>query len=395
MKKVNSWLLPLIVLFQLGCTMQLSNAFQQGSLQSNEFREIIHFENKIGLIILPVKLKGKTYNFLFDTGAPLSISKELQAMISYKKITSGHIVDSDKNRKKVNYVQVDSLFLGNIPFINQTAFVGDFQSNPVIKCLNIDGIIGSNLMRHCNWTIDFQNQELTFGNYPTSDLTKESIHVPFKKDMQYDLLIDIKKGNTVIKNVKIDFGSNGSLQLPSAIFNDLKKQGLIEKTNINKGFRQGGIIGNPVEFTQEITLIDDIQSGQLTLNDIELKSGFSKLIGTEILSNYRVTIDWTNKNLVFQKIPGAKQDHSTFGFRIGYSKENLYIQSVTEGSSAYQQGLRTNMVVTNLNSLDFYNGADFCDYIDFLDKKPKDIEVKVIDRDRMEKTFFITKGVLQ
>ena len=52
---------------------------------------------------------------------------------NFKVISKGHIVDSDKNRTKVNYVQIDTLIIGNIPFVNQTAFVANFESNPKIK----------------------------------------------------------------------------------------------------------------------------------------------------------------------------------------------------------------------------------------------------------------------
>ena len=105
------------------------------------FRDTVFIEIHKGLIFLPVIIEGKEYRFLFDSGAPLSISNMLQNNHGFEIVSMGKIIDSDHNRKKVKWSQVDAIHIGDISFTQQTAFIGDFDANPLFKCLKIDGII--------------------------------------------------------------------------------------------------------------------------------------------------------------------------------------------------------------------------------------------------------------
>jgi hypothetical protein len=61
----------------------------------------------------------------------------------------------------------------------------------------------------------------------------------------------------------------------------------------------------------------------------------------------------------------VRDKSNTAGFRLGYTLEKgIYVQSVMEKSDAYSKGIRPNMKVVKIDSLDFSNGSDFCDYVD-------------------------------
>ncbi len=136
------------------CAVKWTDTIQYGSVTKLSNIEVVSIEIRNKLIIVPIRIKEKEYRFLFDTGAPFSISEKLQENTNFKTVSEGNIVDSDYNRKKVKWVQVNSINVGNVSFKNQTAFVGDFEANPILNCLEIDGIIGSILIRQYNWTID-------------------------------------------------------------------------------------------------------------------------------------------------------------------------------------------------------------------------------------------------
>lgn len=44
-----------------------------------------------GVIIIPVEINGKTYRFLFDTGAINSISDDLQEELGFNVVSTGII----------------------------------------------------------------------------------------------------------------------------------------------------------------------------------------------------------------------------------------------------------------------------------------------------------------
>ena len=382
-----------LVFVTQGCSVKWTDAIKYGSVTNGNITENVNIEIRNKLIIVPITIGGKEYRFLFDTGAPLSISEKLQKNNSFKTVSKGNIVDSDYNRMKVKWVQIESINVGNVLFQNQTAFVADFDANPIMKCLRIDGIIGSNLIRQCNWTIDQEKHILSLSNTIEKDAPKENIVLPFKTDNQYNIFIDLNIGNSSIKNMLVDYGSNGSIALSNEIFTLLEEKNILNEKFIEKGINQSGIIGKPVELNREVSYSDSVRINNLSIKDVMIRTGKTVSIGNDFLSRFKVTIDWNNKNLyLFQS--GKQTDNSSIsGFRIGYTAEKgIYVQSVMEKSDAYFKGIRPNMKVVKIDSLDFKNGSDFCDYVDH--KLNNQIFLELIDSNGKTIKYQIEKTIL-
>lgn len=345
-----------------GCSQDWTKAIQAGTISKAKFSEHVPLDINKKLLFVPVKIGGKQYRFLFDTGAPFSISNRLQDEFNFKIISKGKIVDSDHNRQKVNWAQVDDIQIGGVSFTNQTAFIGNFEANPLLKCLGIDGIVGANLLKNCNWTIDQERKALSFSN--TSSGEDEYVVIPFKTDYQYNMFIDINIGHATITNVLIDFGSNGSVAVSSEIFKTLKDKSILTETFFERGLKQSGIVGKPIDFLREITLSDSVLIGGQKLENVTIVTGKTTSIGNGLLSRFEVIIDWHNKLLKLKKSSADLPIRTSLGFTLGSSAEKgIYVQSVKENSAAYASGIRPNMQVLKLDNLDFENGANFCDYV--------------------------------
>ena len=373
-------MLATLILINNGCSVKLADALQYGSIEAIDFTETLDFEIQNGLIFVPVRIKGETYRFLLDTGAPFSISEELQSRYGFEVVSKGHIVDSDRNRKAVNYVQVDTLLIGSIPFINQTAFEGNFTKNAVLKCLGFDGIIGSNLMRHCNWTIDQKSKQLTLSSAVEEHHIKGAARQAFKTDFQYDILVNVGVGEAVVKNMTLDSGSNGSLAVPSDIFTVLKDRDIIDSTYNEIGTKQSGIVGKPVKIDREYTISDAVTFNGQALDEVEIRVNPSALIGTKILSRFIVTIDWDNQQLYLKPHNTPLQKRINHGLKLGYRDDiGICVSSVIVESEAYKQGIRPGMKVLKANALDFQNGHQFCDYMSLLEQRPERLSLELLD----------------
>lgn len=363
-------------------------------MAQDKAKDTVDMELHSGLIFVPITINGQIYRFLFDTGAPFSISNHLQKENNFKIVSKGNIIDSDHNRKKVDWARVDSIRVGDVLFLNQTAFIGDFESNPILSCLGIDGIIGSNLIRHANWTIDQHQRTLSlFSSVEKNDLNK-GITIPFKTDNQYNIFIDIDFGRSKVKNVLVDFGSNGSIALSKEIYSTLKDRSVFEDSYLEKGVKQSGIIGNPVYLSREITVTDSVRLDSLELKNVLINTGKTVSIGNLLLSRFKVTIDWKNKKL-YLNIPETPVERiGLSGFRLGYSPEKgIYIQSVIEESNAYKEGIRTNIKVLKVDTLDFENENDFCDYVEH--KMGNEIYIQSIDSQGIKKNYYFNKTLLK
>ncbi|MBR9914431.1 MAG: clan AA aspartic protease [Algicola sp.] len=390
--KINI-LIFFIVLFTLSnCSSTWSDYIDKGTVSKTDFEETTDIELINNLVITEVKIKGKTYKFLFDSGAPLSISETIQNDLDFKILSSDYIVDSDNNRKKVDWVQLDEIQIGKLSFNNQTAFVGNFSSNPVLKCLGIDGIIGSNLIRQMNTTINQQEKSIIFSdkNKPVIDY---DFSIPFKSDVQHNIFIDLKIGDIRLNNVLIDYGSNAGFSIDADIWSKLKANGIIEKTITEEGIQQAGIIGEPILFLREYAIIDDLSIGNHELNVIVLRTGKTTSIGNRILSKYLITIDWKTKTLYFTQDEFTHFNEEYYGFKLGYSKsKNVYIQSVIENSQAQKLGVLPNYKVTKFDEINFNGNEDFCDYV-FLKKKER-VYIEVEDSNGRSIAFTIKKEPL-
>jgi hypothetical protein len=357
-------LIGIVIHLTYGCSVEWTEAIRSGEVAKNEFRENVKIEIQKGLIFLPVIIEGKEYRFLFDSGAPFSISNHLQKDFEFKIVSKGNIKDSDHNRKKVLWAQVDSINIGDVSFTNQTAFIGDFDANPLYKCLKIDGIIGSNLLRHCNWTIDQKHQSLTLFNDIGEDDLKGCFTIPFTSDYQYIMYTDISVGQTTVRNVLVDYGSNGSIALNDEIFTTLKNRNIIGETRIEKGVQQSGIVGKAVDLRREIVYSDSVHIDSIYFKKVMLRTGKTVSVGNRFLSRFKVTIDWNNKKLHLLENTEIPDSIHFYEFKLGYSaSQGVHVLSVVENSNAYNEGIRPNMKVLKIDELDFESGNDFCDYV--------------------------------
>ena len=299
-----------------------------------------------------------------DTGAPFSISTHLQNEFVFDVISTGNIIDSDHLRTKVNWVQVDTVHIGSISFINQTAFIGDFQVNPILNCLGIDGIVGSNLLRHSNWTID-QAQKVLSLSSTVEKRAKQDIHViPFKTDHQYNIYVDVNLGEATVSNVLVDFGSNGPVSLSKDIFASILDNNNVQTFN-ELGVLQSGLIGKTVPLRRKIVISDVVSFDSLPLGKTMLRTGPTVSIGNNVLSRFQIIIDWNNQNLYILESKNPSHFYVSAGFKLGYAPDyGIYVQSVLQHSNAYKEGVRPYKKVLKVDGLDFANGDDFCDYVD-------------------------------
>jgi hypothetical protein len=328
------------------------------------FFETVPFDFDSKFIILPVTINGKTYRFLYDTGAPFSISKAIQKELGFKQLKKSRMKDSDNNRAQVSWVKVDTVQLGDIPFCNHSAFVGDFRANPVLACFNVDGIIGSNNIRLCNWYIDYENEQLHLTNQNADTFGIKGFEAPFELDRQYNISLDLKSGPVILKNMHIDTGSNGDLSVYPSQFDTLVKYNQTNKVYSLNGVKQSGILGEVTPVSSRHSELDSLEIGNLVVPNVGIGTGTSKLIGNEILSQYHLVIDSDAHKLIFRKNGIKQMPYSSFGFTPGSTDgKNVFVQAVYTDSPSALAGILPDMEILNFDSLDFKSNHNICDFV--------------------------------
>ena len=349
-----------------GCKIQFSDAMKMGQVMSGEIDQTIEFTPVRGLIIIPVTINGTEYRFLFDTGAPSAISETIQEKHGFKLISTSDLTDAQGNRQKTKYVKIDTLDIQGTPFINTSAFVANFENNPVLKCLDIDGIIGANLMRYYTWQIDLKNNKLRFTNQSINEICDATfVHSSFYTDDQYSVLMDFKTDDFLVKNIKVDYGFNSWLSLPGNIFDEMENKEVFKDVFIKVGTTTSGLFGKAQNHNTKIGVFSTCSFNNLELNNLEVQTGKSRLLGTRFLQKYLVTIDWINKSICFgypEKI--SLDELATYGFSIGLSENNrIFFQTIVVEGPAQMAGIEPEMIIEKLNEYSFEDESDFCSYV--------------------------------
>lgn len=385
---MRSFLVLCVVFTTSSCHLHFKNILNYGSLRNDSFYQELEFEEQMGLPIIRVVIKGKTYRFLFDTGAPNAISTRLQSELQFRKIGSRTIRDSQGTLSNADYVRVESLYLGTVEFRGVSSFVADLDQNPALRCLKLDGILGSPSMRHCIWQIDFADHRIRF----TDEIWKLSYYNPhqaisYQTDDQYSIKLDYEMEKADIRNIKVDYGSMNAITLPRDGMERLASGDALDAEILKfAGFAQIGLFGDLVESTRYYSRTSG-RLGDMVLHSAQTKSGGKNggLVGTEVLRDYVVTINFPAQKIHFFPVDDSHSDARSFGLVLGWRDGYTYVQSVMEKSPAVNAGLMPGDTIVQLNKYNLTTPEGFCNCIlNKLDSE-KELELSKVSKQQIQK----------
>lgn len=345
MKKV---ILLLAVLSLFSCGKDL---LPTGAIRQEAFTETIPFNFDNGLPIIKVNMEGTDYSFLLDTGAPTVISPELARTINAKKVKKSIVGDSQGNGNVQKFILINEMRIGRIQFNEIGAVVIDLKKTFEVKCLNIDGIIGSNQMSTAIWEIDYKNRNITitdnFIGFKEPDGAAKLHFIEMQP--QKTPLVRVQVDSTKSKLITFDTGANGSIDLPLSNFETTIKD---YKKVRSYGNTSAGLYGTGKKDT-----IITVKVGLMKLGTLETKNQLitfenesSAVIGNGFLKNYKTTINWKTKTIYLRQqdtLEEAKME--SFGFGIRYINLKPVVTSLLLGSDAEKSGLQLGDEITEID----------------------------------------------
>lgn len=355
-----------ILLFSSCNLIKTIHLLKQGDIAITHFKEEIPFDFRVGLIIIKVIIDGKTYDFIFDTGATNAVSLELAEKINLRTESQQKAVDFEGKAEEIGFATLKKLTIGQVDFNNTACAIIDLTKVPEIKCLKVDGLIGANLMRKAKWQIDYLKKLIVFSD------NIDSLHIPtntptisFKPELSGTPVFkgEINKIGTS-KNI-FDTGSSGNILLTKSDMTKLmEKDNGLQRVRI-VGSTTGGLYGWKIDTTY-VAQIPLIKSG--TLNIVNSKVNFKKTdkgnFGSDFLKDYIVTFDWESNKIWFQEQPHEQNnDWKSFGFGQFVRDGKMIICYLYDNSPAQLNGLKLNDQIVSVNSIN-YNSIDsegFCD----------------------------------
>lgn len=300
--------LIIIFIFHLSFFISFSQEvnFDSGKIKQKKYFEEIEIEMEHGHIIVPVTINNKKYRFLLDTGAPNLISKKLFNELNLKNTKEINILDSSNLTQKMEQTIVPKLQIGNLEFENQTALVFDIQNHDIFKCYNIDGFIGSNLLKNSIIKISTINNKIILTdqikllNIKTKPSKLELIS-PQKSPF---IKLNLKGNNNINATdfVLIDTGMCGFYDISNRGYNILKESSIFHEVSSSEGVISMGINGIDKPSNQKLLYLKELKINNSILKNImvETTNDNNSRIGIDFLKYGDLTIDFKNEKVYFE-----------------------------------------------------------------------------------------------
>ncbi|MBT8188570.1 MAG: hypothetical protein KJO73_12845 [Croceitalea sp.] len=254
MKILKPLFFGLILFLSLNCSVTKNQT--SGSVTPENFNQQIEFTTLKTVMILPFVIDGVPKNFLFDTGADLSIIQRDSTIGETRNFNGA------SNRKmRLGQENVNSMKLGEIDFRNTMAGNGDLVGLKE-QISNFGGIIGQPIISKANWLIDYPNKKLLVSNKNLVDETFKTIRIKREGVSPYTYIAINGKKHKVI----IDFGSSSEFNLPKD--SKLARQ-LLQLYDFEDNERRRYTLGGLQTITEKIGILPLIKLGDLEFENVK------------------------------------------------------------------------------------------------------------------------------
>lgn len=325
-KQQNLWLVAVWGLFLLSFGLRSSSAQADTAADTAKHHMIsvsyvpdAFGQTIFGLPLVKVKLNGTTNaTFLLDTGTDScvisqSLAKKLNLPLAPAVDSSGKPYFYLGGSQQSTMGRVSKINIGGLIFNDQAMVVADEKTFMLRPGIPYDGVIGMKLLRYVALLLDTQEHTLTFcypGTLEASMLTKLRFTTPYLLPLTEDESVYWVQahfsdhGVSSQERMVLDIGATNT-----HVSARLAKQ--LDLKTISQQ-EQRGLYGDSIV---DMVKVEEVHLGDLTLRDFPVTAitkvmltktmAAPSLLGLDILSGYRVLMDFPGGKLYLQPYPSA------------------------------------------------------------------------------------------
>lgn len=301
-------------------TALISSPVAFAQVENGPVKGVVPFELREHLIVVEAKINGsaKPYPFVLDTGGLTFIDRKVAEELGLKI--------------RGNQAKMDTLAMGEMSIPSIFAIMGfDFTKFEEYG-ISLSGIIGSNLLERFKVAIDYRNQRVILSpDAKDSRASAPGYRVKFTNHrVNHAPMIDCTINGTISVKAMVDTGQPYSVVFPLDYLDSL---GLRDDPSLVQS--KGVMIDWPGTKTKDVYLgrIGRWAQGGLEIRDLmclfaELPAPLSvPLLGKDYLSQFLMTIDYPNHEILFVPYEDASyvKDLFSFGLNLGKGEGNAII----------------------------------------------------------------------
>jgi hypothetical protein len=324
------------------------------------FQDTIPFRNDLGLLIIPITFNGVEKQFAFDTGAQRSVAYSWAENELKRTKNTITIASSGGLRSKMRFYKSGLIELGSRKIRGHKIL--NTPKNPFFSCHNIDGILGVDIIKELNWTIDFKRKILIMyppKHFPESVKEMHALDFNFQKNKPH---VFLKLNDTKIKFL-LDTGAGGFSNISKQGYN-LTKIDEYPQTYLQSGsFDVNGILTTT---RPKVVLLPETSSREVLVSPIiQYNNRKSSKIGNHLWKNTQLFLS-LKKNQLYSSISKIQEVYTSYSAAVMFSKGKIRIVKIREGSNLWNEGVRQGDEILSFNNQHFTN---FCS----LDKEQRKI----------------------
>ncbi|MGJ3234151.1 PDZ domain-containing protein [Marivirga sp.] len=338
-------------------------------VNENHNDTIPFYYSNSGHILIDVSLEDDTatYPFILDSGASNIIFNKEDSDIELENNGFSFGIGASGNFFWSGIKKLNKLQLGNLSFENIHLKSVDYNAD----CFEAYGLIGTGIMRHLVWKIDFENKIIIVSDEIKRDFKNQDV-LKFKlseNSFGHQLRLPLKLSDRGQKiSTLVDLGSNSNLSIDEDYI-------LADSLSFDsKRFYGSGAsgLGDAVDekFEGRLYLIDTLSfvgSGH-SINNFPISAEYNSLnlLGLGFLKNYKTTISWKDDLLLLEPYDSVQNfigKTAGMGTRFVKQDKRIQISSLTEGTPASKLNLSLGDEILAVNGLSVFNEDEYCDML--------------------------------
>ena len=353
--RAQRYILSIALLFSGCSTLHTIGILQSGTgIIEKSANEVIQFKLLGHLMLVDVYLndQGDPYQFILDTGALTVISQKVAQDIQPAEDIQILSKDVAGNTQDVRLATIEKISLGGVRVNDCAAAIFDLHWMGD----EIDGILGSNFLRHFFVQLDYDSRTIEFdkgqsGN--TGDIGDQWV-IPFDQDMTngYAPQIECVVDDAIKVKAIIDTGNPDFFSVPLSV---AKKTSTFQQGKVLTS--EGSVAGGAFGLSQGSYLfkLKQLQMGDRVFHGVSTVTSTSKdaLIGYGFLSNFVITLDYPNNEIRLKPIHSVEDDFEfySFGLALNRVEDKTIVVGLWENSAAERSGIQLGEEITTINSI--------------------------------------------
>lgn len=316
--------------------------------QAATSQDTISFREDLGLIIIPITYNGVVKEFAFDTGAQRTVVFSWAKEELKPTSRTIYLKSSNSSMTKLPIYKSGKVSLGTKTITKHTSIM--VEDSDIFSCYEVDGILGVDIIKHFNWTIDFEKKQL---------IRHDASYKPATGSSWYEMSLSFTNNtpimHTLLRGKEVTFlldtgASDCDLNTKSLSQESLR---LFETQALYSGFYDVNGVLTPTKVSKAVTAHI---SKEVDLSIVVSLGTKKSKLGNSLWKGVSLFLSLSSETLYVSK---KELEESTYSYDGGvvFKDGTISLMTIYEGSDAWLAGIRQGDEVVKINGKAF---TEFC-----------------------------------